>query len=195
MKKFVKLANFLAPLAMVSVAPVFAQTEVDEYYQQWIDYRNGEISVAFERTPVQFALHAFQARTGFQIVVPSSTEARVVSLRLDRQPLEPAVRSLISTIGYRNFAVIYDETGRPHRAVVLGAQPVADPAPAKNTELAAAPITIEEREQIKIELDRWNDLKQEERSRIEERLKALPSSEDREILVKEYGRQLLGLNK
>jgi hypothetical protein len=195
MKNFLKLVIFLAPLAMVSVAPVFAQTEVDEYYQQWIDYRNGEISVAFERTPVQFALHAFQARTGFQIVVPSTTEAKVVSLRLDRQPLEPAVRSLISTIGYRNFAVIYDETGRPHRAVVLGAQPVADPVPVKNSELAAAPITIEEREQIKNDLDRWNDLKQEERGRIEDRLKALPSSEDREILVKEYGRQLLGLNK
>lgn len=195
MKNFLKLAIFLAPLTMVSVAPVFAQTEVDEYYQQWIDYRNGEISVAFERTPVQFALHAFQARTGFQIVVPSTTEAKVVSLRLDRQPLEPAVRSLISTIGYRNFAVIYDETGRPHRAVVLGAQPVADPAPVKTSELAAAPITIEEREQIKNDLDRWNDLKQEERGRIEDRLKALPSSEDREILVKEYGRQLLGLNK
>lgn len=195
MKNLLKLGFFLAPLAMAPVAPVFAQSEVDEYYQQWIDYRNGEISVAFERTPVQFALHAFQARTGFQIVVPSTTEAKVVSLHLDRQPLEPAVRSLISTIGYRNFAVMYDESGRPHRAVVLGAQPVAGPAPVQNAELAAAPITLEEREQIKKELDRWNDLKQEERGRIEERLKTLPSSEDREILVKEYGRQLLGLNK
>jgi len=195
MKNLLKLAVFLAPVAIVSVAPVFAQTDADNYYQQWIDYRNGEISVAFERTPVQFALHAFHARTGFQIVVPSTTEAQVVSLRLDRQPLEPAVRSLISTIGYRNFAVMYDESGRPHRAVVLGAQPVETPAKVETAELAAAPITLEERDQIKKELDRWNDLKQEERGRIEDRLKTLPSSEDREILVKEYGRQLLGISK
>jgi hypothetical protein len=116
---------------------------------------------------------------------------KVVSLRLDRQPLEPAVRSLISTIGYRNFAVMYDESGRPHRAVVLGAQPVETAAKVETAELAAAPITLEERDQIKKELDRWNELKQEERGRIENRLKTLPSSEDREILVKEYGRQLL----
>ena len=195
MKHLLKLGFFLAPLAMASVAPVFAQTDAEEFYQQWIDYRNGEISVAFERTPVQFALHAFHARTGFQIVVPSTTEAKVVSLRLDRQPLEPAVRSLISTIGYRNYAVMYDDSGRPHRAVVLSAQPVVTAAPVQNAELAAAPITLEERNQIKKDLDRWNELKQEERGRVEDRLKTLPSSEDREILVKEYGRQLLGISK
>jgi len=195
MKLLLKLAVFLALLATVSVASVFAQTDAEDYYQQWIDYRNGEISVAFERTPVQFALHAFHARTGFQIVVPSTTEAKVVSLRLDRQPLEPAVRSLISTIGYRNYAVMYDESGRPHRAVVIGAQPVVDAVPVQNSEPAAAPISLEERDQIKKELDRWNDLKKEERGKIEDRLKTLPSSEDREILVKEYGRQLLGMSK
>lgn len=74
MKHLLKLAVFLAPFAMAASAPVFAQTEAEDYYQQWIDYRNGEISVAFERTPLQFALHAFHARTGFQIVVPSTTE-------------------------------------------------------------------------------------------------------------------------
>ncbi|MGH7888542.1 MAG: hypothetical protein ACREPG_11790 [Candidatus Binatia bacterium] len=195
MKRFLKLGLFLAPLALASAVPVSAQTDADEYYQQWIEYRNGEISVAFERTPLQFALHAFQARTGFQIVVPSTTEVKVVSLRLDRQPLEPAVRSLISTIGYKNFAMMYDDSGRPHRAVVLGAIPIEAPAPVANAELAAAPISLEERDQIKMDLDRWNELKQEERSKIEDRLKTLPSSEDREILVKEYGRQLLGITK
>jgi hypothetical protein len=197
MKHLLKLGFFLAPLAMASVTPALAQTDAEEFYQQWIDYRNGEISIAFERTPVQFALHAFHARTGFQIVVPATTEAKLVSLRLDRQPLEPAVRLLISTIGYRNFAMMYDESGRPHRAVVLGAQPVETAAPVQmqNAEIAAAPITLEERDQMKKDLDRWNDLKQEDRGKIEDRLKTLPSSEDREILVKEYGRQLLGISK
>ena len=195
MKPLLKLGVLLAPLALSAVTPVFAQSDTDDFYRQWVDYRDGQISVAFEKTPVQFALHAFEARTGFQIVVPSTSEPQVVSVRFDRQPLEPAVRSLISTIGYRNFAVMYDENGRPHRAVVLNVRPVQSVNLAEDAENAAQPITLEERDRIKQYLDRWNELKQEERSRIEDRLKSLPSSDDREILVKEYGRQLLGLNK
>ena len=193
MKNLLQLATFLVPLFMAAMAPVFAQTDAGEYYRQWIDYQDGEISVDFEHTPVQFALHALQARTGFQIVMPSTTEAKMVSLRLDRQPLEPAVRSLISTIGYRNYAVMYDDRGRPNRAVVLSAQPAVEKTTTQNAGDAAAPITIEERDQIKKELDRWKDLNEEERAKIEDRLKSLPSSEDRDILVKEYGRQLLGI--
>jgi hypothetical protein len=44
-------------------------------------------------------------------------------------------------------------------------------------------------------LERWTELKQEERGRIEDRLKNLPASETRELLVAEYGRQVLGLTK
>ena len=36
-------------------------------------------------------------------------------------------------------------------------------------------------------------IQKEERDRIEERLKTLPPSDEREELVKEYGRQLLGI--
>ena len=195
MKPLPKFALLLAAFVTPPIAPAIAQSDVEEFYRQWIDYRNGEISVAFEETPLRFALHAFHARTGFQIIVPTTIERKVVSLRIDRQPLEPAVRSLISNIGFRNFAVMYDDNGRPRQAVVIGAQPVVTAAPGQNAELAAAPITLEERDQIKKDLDRWIDLKQEDRGRIEDRLKTLPSSEDREILVKEYGRQLLGISK
>jgi hypothetical protein len=192
MQYLIKLAVLLALLTTALPVRVSAQSDVDELYRPWIDYRNGEISIAFEQTPVPFALHAFHARTGFQIVVPSSTEPQVVSLRLNRQALEPAVRSLISTIGYSNFAVIYDDHGQPHRAVVLGVQPLPALSSEQNLDL---PITLEERQQIKKDLDRWHELKQEERGRIEDRLKTLPTSDDREILVREYGRQLLGIAK
>ena len=182
-----KFRFILAVFITLPVVPAIAQTDVDEYYRQWIDYRNGEISVAFEDTPLQFALHAFHARTGFQIVVPTPIERKVVSLRIDRQPLEPAVRSLISTIGFRNFAVMYDDNGRPRRAVVLGAQPLPVPI----VELAVAPLTLPERDRLKKDMERWSELKLEERGKIEDRLKSLPPSDDREVLVKEYGRQLL----
>jgi len=191
MKHLLKLSVLLTPFAMAASAPVFAQTEVEDYYRQWIDYRNGEISVAFDEMPLQFALHAIHARTGFQIVVPTTIERKVVSLRIDRQPLEPAVRSLISNIGFRNFAVMYDDNGRPRQAVLLGAQPL----PAPIVELAVAPLTLPERDRLKKDMERWSELKLEERGKIEDRLKSLPPSDDREILVREYGRQLLEISK
>ena len=188
MKNSLKVAILLAPLA---ATPAFAQSAEDNGYQEWVDVKDGEISVAFNQTPVRFALDAFHAKTGFNIVVPPSTGSQTVNLRLDRQPFEPAVRSLISTIGYQNFALVYDQQGRPHSAVVLGAQaPVAKIVTAAP---AAAPLTLEERDRLKKEIDRWNELKQEERGRIEDRLRNLPPSEDREILVREYGRQILAL--
>jgi type II secretory pathway component GspD/PulD (secretin) len=174
----------------------FAQDKEYDFYQPWVDYRNGEISVAFERTPVQFALHAFKAKTGMEIVIPSNTDAKVVNLRLERQLLEPAVRSLISQIGYKNFALMYDETGRPNRAVVLGAQvEMAESAPTQRTEPTAPQLTAEERDRLMNDLQRWRELKEEERGRIEDRLKSLPASDDRDRLVREYGRQVLGLTK
>jgi hypothetical protein len=192
MGNFVKTGCLLILLAIQPATMVGAQTNADDFYRQWIDYRDGEISFAFEQIPMQLALYAFHARTGLQIVVPSTTQAQLVNLRLDHQPIEPAVRSLISTIGYRNFAMMYDASGRPQRAVVLSTQPVPS---AVSTEPAPTSLTVEERNQLKKGLESWSELKSEERSRIEARLKTLTPSDDQEILVREYGRQLLGLNK
>ena len=192
MKNYLKLGILLAPLA---ATPAFAQSSDDDFYRPWVDIKNGEVSVAFNETPVGFALDAFQAQTGFRIVVPSSTQAQTVNLRLDRQPFEPAVRSLISNIGYDNFALVYDQEGRPHSAVVLGAQPIPPAAAANgaNNNESAAPLSSEERDRLKKEIDRWQELKPAERGHIEDRLRNAPQSEDREILVREYGRQVLGL--
>jgi type II secretory pathway component GspD/PulD (secretin) len=191
MKNYLTAGILLAPLA---TAAAFAQSGDEDFYQQWVNIKDGEVSVAFNQTPVQFALDAFHAKTGFNIVVPASTESKTVNLRLHRQPFEPAIRSLISTIGYDNFAMVYDQKGRPHSAVVLGAR-VPAVIEASNTAAPTTPLTIEERDRLKKEIDRWNELKQEERGRIEDRLRNVPPSEDREILVREYGRQLLGTTK
>jgi DNA-directed RNA polymerase specialized sigma24 family protein len=109
------------------------------------------------------------------------------------------VYSLLSNIGFRNFALIYDQHGRPNRAVVLGAQ-VDESAPivadaSHAAEPVAQPLNPGERDTLQKELDRWTELKQEQRGRIEDRLKSLPPSEEREQLVKEYGRKLLGIKK
>jgi hypothetical protein len=174
----------------------FGQERDDDFYQPWVDYRDGEISMAFDQTPIRFALYAFQARTGLQIVIPSNTESKVVNLRLEGQPLESALQSLISNIGYKNFALMYDDAGRPNRAVVLETLVEAPrSARTQRIETAQAQLPPEERDRLLRDLQRWSELSSEERGRIEDRLKSLPASVDRDQLVAEYGRQVLGLTQ
>jgi hypothetical protein len=199
MKKLTKIAAVAGVLAWVGIQAGFAQTAEEAFYHQWVEYRDDHISVAFDRIPVVVALHAIRQKTGFQFSLPSSADSKLLNLRIERSPLEPAVYSLLSTIGFRNFALIYDERGRPNRAVVLGGH--VDEAPrllANSSETGdpvGQPLKPEERDTLQKELERWGELKQEERGRIEDRLKTLPASEEREQLVKEYGRKLLGIKK
>jgi hypothetical protein len=196
MKKLLTAGFLVFALNLWSVTAAVGQTSGDDVYRQWIDYRDGQISIAFDHTSIQFALRAIHAITGLQIVLPSTTEATFVNLRLHRQALEPAMRLFISTIGFKNFALMYDGSGRPHRAVVLRAQPVAvDESLAVKNDRAMQPLTAEERGKLQKELDRWTELKEEDRGRIEDRLRNLPATEEREQLVKEYGRQILSLGK
>jgi hypothetical protein len=203
MKSLLRIGLFLTLLSFLTIGPAFSQAleDTETPYQQWVDYKDGEISFAFDEAPVGFALNAIHAQTGLKIVLPAAAEAKLVNLRLNRLPLEPAVRSLISSIGFRNFALMYDETGRPSSAVVVEAQDdranvaVNLSVAPESKQTTTQPLTVEEREKLQKELQRWNELKTEERGRIEDRLKNLPASEERDQLVKEYGRQLLELKK
>jgi hypothetical protein len=80
---------------------------------------------------------------------------------------------------------------------VVDAQPERLSAEAKSDDAvpASEPLTTGEREKLQRELERWSELKQEERGRIEDRLKSLPPSDEREQLLQEYGRQVLGVKK
>lgn len=191
--------GFAFALTFLNVQPVFSQATEDALYRDSVEYDGGKISVYFDQIPVGVALNAIQIKTGLEITVPPATESKLLNLRLSRLPLEPAVRSLIASIGYRSFALVYDEEGHPKRAVVLEVRPevsaisAADARTESGAEPVAEALSEKERAQLQKELEGWGELKQEERSRIEERLKTLPPSDDREQLVKEYGRQLLGI--
>lgn len=180
------------------VAPAFPKSADGPEYQDWVEYKDGEISIAFDHTPLQVALYHIRARTGLEIVVPPTSESKPLNLRLSRLSLEPALRSLLSSMGFKSFALIYDELGRPNRAVVLEVKPQehelvrSDLSPAAD-ERAAQQLTAEEKENLKKQLGLWSELQPDERARIEEQLKNLPPSEEREQLVREYGRQALGL--
>ena len=193
-------ARWILPLLLLVAKPVASQEIADTLYEEWVEYRDGEISLAFHQTPVALAVDAIRIRTGLQIIVPAATASRPLSLQLSRLPLEPAVRSLITYIGFKNFALMYDDDGRPNRAVVLAAvseeessRLAVNAQPAQTNEPVLQPLTAKERETIQKELGRWSELNREERGRIEDRLKKLPASEEREQLIAEYGRQLLGI--
>lgn len=199
MKKLSKIASLAGVLAWLGIQAATAQTLEEAFSPQWVEYRDDHLSVAFDQIPVVVALQAIRQKTGFQFSLPSSADSKILNFRLDRSPLEPAVHSLLSNIGFRNFALIYDDRGRPNRAVVLGTQ-VDEVARglADSTDTAdpvVQPLNPEERDTLQKGLERWGELKQEERGRIEDRLKTLPPSEEREQLVKEYGRKLLGIKK
>ena len=200
MKNALLAGFFVVLLALVRMQPASAQSMEDAMYQ-WIDYRDGQISVAFDQAPLAVALQVIHARTGVKIVLPAVPEDQVLNLHLEKLPLEPAVRSLLSSIGFNNFALMYDETGRPSTAVALGTLEEKPNFVANATVTGEAkdsgpqPLTLEERDKIKKDLDRWAELKKEDRGRIEDRLKVLPASEDRDQLVKEYGRQVLEIKK
>jgi len=184
-------------LAIMGIKPAFAQ---EDLVYQWVNYQDGEVSVAFNQAPVEVALNVIHARTGVKIVLPASAENKLLNLKLDRLPLEPAVRSLITSIGFNNFALMYDDKGRPSRAVVVGGTEdqvnITALSVAAPTEKPAVPaLTKEERDKLQKEIELWNELKNEDRGRIEDRLKSLPDSDDRDQLVKEYGRQVLEIKK
>ena len=201
MQIFSKIGLALA-LVFLSLGPARAQVVEDLFYRERVEYQDGKLSVDFAQTPLEVALNAIQVKAGVQIIIPPVTEYKLLNLRLSQLPLEPAVRFLIASIGFRSFALMYDEKGLPRRAVVLAARPevrIAPPADSKvdprNVEAPVENLTPEERTQLQQELERWGELKQEDRSRIEHRLKGLSPSEDREQLLKEYARQLLGIKK
>ncbi len=194
--KNLSAARWLFPLLLLSAGePAFSQDIADSPYREWVDYRDGEISFAFHQIPVEVALYAIRAQTGLQIIVPSSAATKLLNLQLDRAPLEPAVQSFISYIGFKNFALMYDNNGRPSRAVVLASQPSMTAQANLIDKTRLQPLGKDEQETLEISLQRWSDLKQEERGRIEDRLKGLPPSEEREQLMAEYGRQMLGITK
>jgi hypothetical protein len=194
MKNFSRVSFVLALLAFSGVEPALPQSADDSSYHQWVEYQDGEISVVFDQAPVEVALDAIRTSAGFEIILPPAAESKLLNLRLIRLPLEPAMRSLLASIGYGNFALLYDEEGRPNRLFVLQARSDERASLAsQGAEPTAAPLTAAEKDKLQEELQRWSELRQEDRARIEVRLRNLPRSEEREQLIQEYGRQLLGI--
>jgi len=197
MKRYVRVMSLFGLVSTLLISPAHSQSDTEDFYRPWVNYRNGAVSLAFERTPIPFALSALHATTGFQIVMPTASDKKLINLKISEQPLEPAVRTFITSIGYKNFAVMYDDKGHPNRAVVLAVRPdnTGEIKVVTKSEPNTQSLSPEEQDKLQKDLERWNELKQEERGRIEDRLKNLPQSDERDQLVKTYGKQILAVTK
>ena len=195
MKCFAQIGIALALVLFVGLSSAYPQSRDDETSRDGVEFRDGEISVTFRQVSVEFAVNAIHAQTGFQIVVPPEANSKTLSLYLRGIPIEVAMRSLISSIGFNSFAMTYDKAGRPIRAIILEARPAGGDAATLDQKPASesALLTAEEKDQLSRALKVWNDLKDDARGRIEDRLRSLPPSEEREELLREYGRQILGI--
>ncbi|MDH3443004.1 MAG: hypothetical protein OEN50_03695 [Deltaproteobacteria bacterium] len=195
MKCLAKWGLTLSMLIIVGPTSAYPQNADDVSFRQWVEFRNGEISATFNQIPVEVAVLAIHEKTGFQIVVPPEASGRTLNLSFRGLSLESAMRSLISSIGFRSFALMYDRRGQPLRAIVLEAQPdraeFSDSR--ENVDIEIPPLTAEESDELNQTLTLWNDLKYEARGRIEDRLRSLPPSDNREELLKQYARQILGI--
>lgn len=193
MKTSFKKAGVLVFFGLLLCTPSRAQMATG----QRVDYRDGKLSVSFEQYPVDAAINLIQARTGLQIVLPANAKAQLISLQLNQLPIEPALRLFVYAIGFRGFALLYDEKERPYRAMVIETRPEdrSEIITARNNEPSTQPLTPEEKDRLQKQLELWSDLRSEARGRIEDRLKSLPPSTERDDLVREYGRQILGIKK
>jgi hypothetical protein len=193
-KPLSRIVLFFALLAPIGIPPLFSQGAEDTTDGRWVEYQNGEISMEFDQIPVDVALETIRVKTGLHIVLPSAVDSEFLSLRLSRLPLELAVRSLLYDIGFRSFALMYDEQGHPDRAVVLGAGSTGSVGLSPTSNITPG-VTPEEQDALLKALERWSELHPGEREQIEERLKTMPPSETREQLVQVYGQQVLGIKK
>ena len=55
-------ASWMLPLLLLAGKPVASQEIADTFYQEWVEYRDGKISMAFNETPVELALDAIRVR-------------------------------------------------------------------------------------------------------------------------------------
>jgi hypothetical protein len=106
------------------------------------------------------------------------------------------MRLFVQSLGFRGIALLYDESGRPYRAVAIDTQPEdkkSDPTGGRLTDVANQKLTADERARLEKQLELWSDLRTEARTRIEDRLKSLPPSTERDDLLIQYARQILGI--
>lgn len=189
----------LSSVIYMSSFPVMADDDLYPY-RQYVKYDSDGVSFAFSDLRASDAAQLVRATTGVAITLPTSTQSKTINLRLKKAKVDQAVRSLLKALELNNSFLVYDRDGRLTDVVALEktvSHPVSE---ARSTEEDKPKndlrkLTSEERDSLLRDFGRWTDLSAEERDAIHARLRMIPPSKERDQIVKEYLRQVLGLSE
>lgn len=84
-----------------------------------VTYQDRQLSVVFEATPAEVAFGAIRARTRIEVVLPAAVEGKTLTARMERLPLEVALRHLLRALGLESFVLVYGEGGAVRQVIVL----------------------------------------------------------------------------
>jgi len=186
---------------VISIFPLPAYTEDDFLsYQQFVKYDNDNVSVALSNVRASEAAQLMRSATGVMITLPTSTQSKTINLELKRARMEQAIHSLLSALQLNNSFLVYDRDGRLTDVVALekGEPQIwneSSPSDENQQKTEYKDITAPEREALVREFRLWSKLSEEDRGAIHARLKTIPPSKERDALVKEYVRLVLGLSE
>ena len=185
----------LVCLVLLTCCVVLPVSEADA--QGWVEYQNGKLSMAFEQAPMDLVVALIREETGMLVVLPPAARGKFLSVRVNALPPEAAVQRILRALGLSNFVLLYDRAGRAERLIVL--EPGSDApgmlgAALPSAEPGVPPILMSEEQRWLLEqFGRWTQLSQEARKEVRDRLLNMPPSPERERLVKQYKRQVWGV--
>jgi hypothetical protein len=186
-----------ASLFLVYLFPAPALTSEDIFpEQQFLKYDQNVVSIAFNNLRAADAAQWMRSTTGVAITLPTSAQTRPVNLRLDGARVDYAVHSLLTALQLNNAFLVYNPEGHLTGVIALERavlRPASESAPAEeNKKKASSELTPQERESFLKDFARWSEISAEEQKSIQTRLKEIPPSKERDQVIKDYVRLVLG---
>jgi len=188
----------LAALFLVYLFPASALMADDAFpEQQFLKYDQNVVSIAFNNLRAADAARWMRSTTGVAITLPTSAQTKPVNLRLEGARVDYAVHSLLTALQLNNAFLVYNPDGHLTGVIALEKtihRPSGDSAPAEeNKKKTPSQLTPQERESLLKEFARWSEISAEEQKSIQSRLKEIPPSKERDQVIKDYVRLVLGI--
>lgn len=189
----------VAVCSLISMFPLPAASEDDFLpYQQFVKYDDDNLSLALSNMRASDAAQLMRSATGVTITLPTSTQSKTINLTLERAKMDQAIDSLLAALELNNSFLVYDREGHLTGVIALdeGAPQIHNEnqlPDEKKQKKDYKELTAPEREALLREFRIWSKLSAEDRNSIHARLKRISPSKDRDDLVKEYVRLVLGL--
>jgi hypothetical protein len=193
-----KLLLFTLSVVFAPAPPALA---TDDFYpnQQFVKYEKDSVSLAFTNLRAAEAAYLMRSTTGIAITLPTSTQTKLINLRLERAKVDHAVRSLLTALDLNNAFLLYDRDGRLTGVIALetAVETVSTPEPTRQEKRNATyrDLTVKEFDSMLRDLGRWTELSAHEQRTIHGRLKTIAPSKVRDQLIKEYVRKVLEVSE